>query len=173
MLALFATVAMVSLVHGPPNTPPSIGTPVTLPASPGPGDIVTVMVNVTDNQLVNNVTVVYTTDNWQSVNTTITAVYNATTHAATAQIPSLTFGGHVAYYIVAFDNAGNKAVNDNNGSYFTYDVPAPSPTSVTTLAFVGVLAAVGAGVGLMAYMMLKKPSAAKTHATSGSGRDPY
>ncbi len=164
---------MVSLVYAPPSTPPSIGTPVIQPASPGPGDIVTVKVNVTDNQSVNNVTIVYTTNNWQSANSSITASYNATTHVATAQIPSLTFGGHVAYYIVAFDNAGNRAVNDNNGSYFTYDVPAPSPTSLTTLAFVGVLALVGAGIGLMAYMMLRQRPAASPRAPSRSDQNPY
>ncbi len=44
---------------------------------------------------------------------------------ATAQIPALQYGGHVAYYVVALDNAGNKALNNNSGSYFAYDVPAP------------------------------------------------
>ncbi len=131
------------------------------------------MVNVTDNQSVNNVTIVYTTDNWQSANSSITAAYNSTTHVATAQIPSLTLGGHVAYYIVAFDNNGNRAVNDNNGSYFTYDVPAPSPTSVTTLAFVGVLAAVGTGVALMAYMMLKQRPVASARTPSRQDQEPY
>src|SRR5713226_6979779 len=108
------------------NTPPTIGTPTITPSSPGSSDTVTVKVNVTDTGSgVKNVSITYTTDNWKSVNKTLLANYNITTHYATAQIPPLQYGGHVEYYITAFDNAGNKAVNNNSGSYFSYDVSAP------------------------------------------------
>ena len=100
------------MVHAPPpdTTPPSIGTPVISPSSPSASDIVTILVNVTDNRSVQNVTIVYTTDNWQSVNTTVTASYNATTTTATGQIPALSSGGHVAYYIVALDKATGVSI---------------------------------------------------------------
>ncbi len=107
------------------NTPPTIGTPTIKPSSPGPSDIVTVTVNVTDDSSVKNVSITYTTDNWKSVNKTLVAAYNGTTHIATAQIPALQFGGHVEYYVTAFDSAGLKSVNNNAGSYFSYDVAAP------------------------------------------------
>ena len=107
------------------NTPPTIGTPTIKPSSPGPSDTVTVTVNVTDDSSVKNVSITYTTDNWKSVNKTVVANYNGTTHFAVAQIPPLQFGGHVEYYIIAFDSAGLKTVNNNAGSYFSYDVSAP------------------------------------------------
>jgi hypothetical protein len=147
------------MVHAPPpdTTPPSIGTPIISPSSPSASDIVTIQVNVTDNHSVQNVTIVYTTDNWQSVNTTITTSYNATTTTATGQIPALTNGGHVAYYIVALDTAGNKQVNNNSGASYAYDVAAPPITSVTNawLAIVAV-AGVGLGVCIVSLKMLKK-----------------
>lgn len=111
------------------NTPPTIGTPTIKPSSPGPTDTVTVTVNVTDDSSVKNVSITYTTDNWKSVNKTIVASYNGTTHFATAQIPSLLFGGHVEYYITAFDASNLKTVNNNSGNYFSFDVSAFSLTS--------------------------------------------
>jgi len=107
------------------NTPPTIGTPTIKPSSPGPSDTVTVSVNVTDDSSVKNVSITYTTDNWKSVNKTLVATYNGTTYIATVQIPALTFGGRVEYYIIAFDSVGLKTVNNNAGSYFSYDVSSP------------------------------------------------
>ncbi len=147
------------LAHAPPpdTTPPSIGTPTITPSTPGPDDPVTVLVNVTDNRSgVRNVTIVYTTDNWQSVNSTLAATYNMTTTTAAGQIPALT-SGHVAYYIVAFDNAGNKRVSNNSGAFYTYDVTASPLTSVTNawLAIVAV-AGVALGVSIVSVRMLRK-----------------
>ncbi len=146
------------LAHAPPpdTTPPSIGTPTITPTTPGPSDPVTVLVNVTDNRSVQNVTIVYTTDNWQSTNTTIVATYNATTTTATGQIPALP-SGHVAYYIVALDNAGNKQVNNHSGAFYTYDVAASPLTSVTNawLAIVAV-AGVALGVSIVSIRMIRK-----------------
>jgi len=105
------------------TTPPTISTPTITPASPGSTDTVMVKVNVTDTGSgVKNVSITYTTDNWKSVNKTLSATYNITSHYAAAQIPPLQLGGHVEYYVIAFDNAGNKAVNNNSGAYFSYDV---------------------------------------------------
>ncbi len=108
------------------TTPPTISTPTIKPTSPSAGDTVTISVNVTDTGSgVKNVSITYTSDNWKTVNKTLTAPYNITTHIATAQISALQYGGHVEYYVTAFDNAGNKAVNSNSGSYFAYDVSPP------------------------------------------------
>ena len=85
------------LAHAPPNTSPTIGTPVIQPSPPTYSAPATVYVNVTDqHSSIQNVTIIYTTDNWKMVNTTLLASYNATTTTATGQIPALASGGHVA-----------------------------------------------------------------------------
>src|SRR5207244_13647087 len=93
MCLIMATLVILSvplLAHAPPNTPPTIGTPIIQPSSPTYNAPATVSVNVTDqHSSVQNVTITYTTDNWKMVNTTILASYNATTTTATAQIPAL------------------------------------------------------------------------------------
>ena len=124
------------------NTPPTIGTPTIKPSSPGPTDTVTVTVNVTDDSSVKNVSITYTADNWKSVNKTLVATYNGSTHLATAQIPPLQFGGHVEYYVTAFDSAGLKTTNNNAGSYFSYDVPSPWFTSLWLYILLAILAIV-------------------------------
>ncbi len=77
-------------------------------------------------------TLVYTTDNWKAANTTLVASYNSTSHVATAHIPPQYNGGHVEYYIVAFDGNSNKAINPSNGTYFSYTVTTPSGTATNT-----------------------------------------
>lgn len=136
------------------NTPPTIGTPTIQPSSPGPSDTVTVRVNVTDDSSVKNVSITYTTDNWKSVNRTVLATYNGTTHIASAQIPLLQFGGHVEYYIIAFDSVGLRSVNNNSGSYFSYDVAVPfyaNPWLYVILAIV-----IGGIVFAIVYMRRKR-----------------
>jgi hypothetical protein len=147
------------LAHAPPadTTPPSIGTPMVTPSSPAATDTVTVLVNVTDNRGVQNVTIVYTTDNWHSVNSTIVASYNVTTTTATGRIPALATGGHVVYYIIAFDTAGNRQVNNNSGAYFGFDVEAPPISNVTsTWIAVAAVAGVGLGVAVVSLKMIRK-----------------
>jgi len=119
---------------------------------------VTVSVNVTDaGSGVKNASVTFTTDNWKSTNTTLLGSYNITSHMATAQIPAQQFGGHVEYYIVAFDNAGNRALNNNSGSYFAYEVSGPFYTS---LWFYVVLAALIALVAFLALFSRKRKETA-------------
>jgi hypothetical protein len=144
------------------NTPPTIGTPMIRPSSPGPNDIVTVTVNVTDDSSVKNVSMTYTTDNWKSVNRTLVAAYNGTTHLATAQIPALQFGGHVEYYITAFDTAGLKTVNNNAGSYFSYDVPAPWFISL----WIYLLLAIAAAIVITFLIVYSRRSNRSTNQTS-------
>lgn len=165
MLLLFATILTFSLpvmVHAPPNHPPGIGTPTISPTGPTSGDIVTVSVNVTAaRNPVNNVTIVYTTDNWHS-NTTILASYNATvSNTATAHIPPLASGGRVEYYIVAYDTAGSRAVNDNSTSYFSYKVSSATAATVGWITTVAIIGAVGAAIIAFVYFVVK-PTRSRT-----------
>ncbi len=140
------------------NTPPTIGIPTIQPTSPSSSDQVKVSVNVTDSGSgVKNVSITYTTDNWKTTNTTVLASYNITTSKATGMIPALQNGGRVYYYVVSLDNAGNRAVNNNAGAYFSYDVPVP--WYLNTIVY-GLLAAVFA-VLLVALVLMtrrRKPS---------------
>jgi hypothetical protein len=53
----------------------------------------------------------------------------------------------VEYYIVAFDGNSNKAVNNNNGTYFSYTVTAPPPSTATNTWIELALVAATLGVG--------------------------
>ena len=157
LMALIFTATSLTIVYAPGGAGPSIGTPTITPVAPGAYDTVTVHVNVTSvRSTIKNVTITYTTDNWKSVNRTILATYNGTTGLATAQIPPLNSGGVVAYYIVSYDNVGNKAVNNNNGAYFSYLVTVP-PSPLSTLTYFLVLVAILAGIAIVALMILKQP----------------
>ncbi len=139
-------------------TPPTIGTPSTTPASPGPGDTVTISVNVTDaGSGVKNVSITFTTDGWKSVNNTLGAAYNSTTYTATVQMPTQQFGAKVLYYVAAFDNAGNRAVNNNSAAYFTYDAPA---SWYLNPAVIGILAAVLVAVVAAFFLMRRRKKSA-------------
>ena len=173
-LTLAVTVGTVALVHAPPpSQPPVIGTPVVSPISPTSSSIVIVSVNVTSaHSTIKNVTITYTIDSWKSTNTTIVATYNATTTTATGRIPALASGGQVEYYVVAFDNSGKSNLNDNNGSYFSYNVSAPtSLTSISTLTYILVAAGIAAAIGVVAFMILKAPLAKRKQSKSPSTQD--
>jgi hypothetical protein len=155
-LSLLLLLPAIAIVAAPPPGP-NIGTPSITPSSPGPNDQVTVTTTVTaGNSGILNVTLVYTTDNWKATNTTVVASYNSTSHQATAHIPPEYNGGHVEYYVVAYDGNGNKKVNDNGGSYFSYTVTAP-PISTTTNTWIElalVAATLGVG-GTIAFYTLR------------------
>ena len=174
LLAFTIVVAPVVLVRAPPadGTPPNIGQPSIQPVSPSSSDTVTVSAVVRDTggqaSGVKNVSIVYSTDNWQSVNITLTAAYNATSETATAQIPPQS-SARVTYYVIAFDNAENRAVNNNNGNYFAYDIPAPA--YVSTVSYIIVGAAIAAGISLIAFMMLRNPP--KSTTTDKTARTDY
>ena len=169
VIASLMALSVALLAHAPPNTPPVIGTPVIQPSSPTYTAPATVYVNVTDQHSnVQNVTIIYTTDNWKMVNTTLLASYNATTTTATAQIPALASGGHVAFYVVAFNGNGIKGVNDNSGSYFGYDVAAPSLVPSTTNGWIVtgiVLGSIGAFAVAALHFLRKKPET-RSHSTN-------
>jgi hypothetical protein len=171
LLTLVLVIGSVAIAHAPPpSQPPVIGTPIISPTAPTSGNTVTVSVNVTSaRSTIKNVTITYTTDNWKSTNTTIISTYNSTTTTATGKLPALASGAHVEYYIVAFDNTGNSKLNNNNGSYFAYDVSAPtSLTSVSTLTYILVAAGIAAAIGAVAFMILKAPQGKSEQAKPSS-----
>ena len=113
-------------------TPPVIDTPTQVPSeNVQPNQEVKVMVNVTDDfSGVKNVTLFYTNDTeWFSV----PMVYNETSGLWEGTIPGFSIGTYVKYKIEAFDNADNKAVNDNAGEYFVYTI-VPELTLVMIFA---------------------------------------
>jgi hypothetical protein len=104
------------------NIPPTIGIPIqNPPENVLPNQNVTVAVSVADSGLgVNNVTLLYTINNgttWTPLNMTevSTNIYQTT-------IPGHENGTWVTYKIVAYDNNGNSAINDNNGYFYVYHV---------------------------------------------------
>ena len=156
LVSLLFLIPLIGLAAAPPPGP-HISTPGISPTSPGPNDQVTVTSTVTSGSTgIQNVTLVYTTDNWVKTNTTVLASYNSTSQIATAHVPPQYNGGHVQYYLVAFDNSGNMKVNNNNGNYYTYTVAAPPPSTTTStwieLAIVATV--LGAG-GTFAFWSLR------------------
>jgi hypothetical protein len=172
LLTLTLTIGFVAMAHAPPSVT-TIRPPVISPASPTSGDIVTVATNVTSSRsTIKNVTITYTIDNWKTSNTTVVASYNSTTDTAKGQIPALPPSTHVEYYITAFDNVPTKTVNNNNGSYFTYDVaPLTSLTSISTITYILVAVAIAAAVATVAIMILKAPQGKSKRAKSTSAQD--
>jgi hypothetical protein len=172
LLTLAVTIGFVAIVHAPASVT-TIRPPVISPAVPTSSNIVTVATNVTSSRsTIKNVTITYTTDNWKTSNTTVVASYNSTTDTARGQIPALPPSTHVEYYITAFDNVPTKTVNDNNGSYFTYDVaPLTSLTSISTITYILVAVAIAAAVATVAIMILKAPQGNSKRAKSTSTQD--
>jgi hypothetical protein len=156
-LSFLLLLPMIATVAAPPPGV-HISTPNISPSSPGPNDQVTVTVTVTSGAGVQNVTIHYTTDNWKATNTTVVASYNSTSNQATAHIPPQYNGGHVEYYVEAFDTSGNQGTNNNGGNYYSYTVPAPSSSALTSMwiEIAIVLVVVGAAVSIGFYSLRQK-----------------
>jgi len=116
------------------NIQPEISAPMQEP----PGNIiehqdVTITVNVTDlGTGVYNVTLLYninSTATWLSLNMTEISV---NTYQAT--IPGYGNSTLIKYEIVAYDNAGNEAVKNNEGQYYAYHV-IPEFSSIMIIPF--------------------------------------
>jgi hypothetical protein len=168
VLSFLLLLPAVAIVAAPPPGP-NISTPSISPSSPGPNDQVTVTTTVTaGNAGVLNVTLVYTTDTWKTTNTTVLALYNSTSQQATAHIPAQYNGGHVEYYIVAFDGNSNKKVNDNNGSYFSYTVTVPVNTTTNTWIELALVAATLGVGGTIAFYSLRPKTRSGSASTSQS-----
>ena len=102
---------------------PAIGFPTCFPSDGvQPYEEVTVFVAVTDvGSGLKNVTLFYAINNvtsWVELKMT----YNSTAELFMAVLPGQSPETLVKYKVVAFDNAGNVAVKDNFGEFFTYQV---------------------------------------------------
>jgi len=112
------------------DIPPDIGSPVQDPSEDvEPYQNVTVTVSVTDlGTGVYNVTLWYSIDNgtsWTPRNMT-----EISTNTYQATIPGYENCTWVTYKIVAYDNAGNTAVKDNNGYHYKYHVIPEFPSTI-------------------------------------------
>jgi hypothetical protein len=119
------------------RTPPSIERPVINPQVIFYNTTVTISSKVTDTESgVTEVTLGYRKDSGEWV-PMVMPISGLLTYVAT--IPPQPEGTAIALYVEASDVIGNKAVNDNNGKYYTYKVAVPE----TALAGVIVLCMVG------------------------------
>jgi len=132
------------------DIPPEIGVPVQEP----PENVtayqnVTVTVNVTDAGTgVYNVTLWYSIDNgttWTPLNTT---EISPNTYQTT--IPGYENCTWITYKIIAYDNNGNPAINDNYGYYYIYRVIPEFPSAIILLLPI-ILSLI-----IVAFMKLKK-----------------
>jgi hypothetical protein len=112
------------------DIPPDIGSPVQDPSEDvEPYQNVTVTVSVTDlGTGVYNVTLWYSIDNGTSWTPRNMTEISPNTYQAT--IPGYENCTWITYKIVAYDNAGNPAVKDNNGYYYTYHVIPEFPSPI-------------------------------------------
>jgi hypothetical protein len=138
-------------------TPPTI---VAVTQSPPLNNVleneaVAVSANVTDAESgVKNVTLTYTTDNWTTSNS-LSMTLNTSTGLWEAAIPGNALGTLVKYKIVAYDNAGNSAVDDNAGNYYVYMV-------IPEFSALGILLIL-LGATLSALVLTKKSRKPKVH----------
>ena len=103
------------------NVKPSIGVPIHQPDPPNQDEKVTVFVNVTDSgSEIGEVFLYYKTNSsevWTEVNMT-----KLTGNTYVGEIPSFEADTHVQYYVTAYDNAYNQAIQDKDGVYYGYIV---------------------------------------------------
>ena len=128
-------------------TPPFISNVSQEPEIPDDGETVTITVIVTDAESgVYNVTLSYSTDGGQTWNNV--TMINTTGDTYEGQIPGLPAGIEVQYKIIAYDNVGHPAVEDNAGEYYVYTV-IPEFPSIALIAIFMILS-------LLATILIKK-----------------
>ena len=135
------------------KTAPMIEIPSRIPE----GDVepyqeVKVSVNATDLiSEVKNVTLYYTNDTiWHS----LPMAFNSTSNLWEAVIPGQRENTQVKYKIETFDNAGNMAIDDNTGQYYTYTVIPEFPTALILPLFMV--------LSIVAVVFAKKKTCKKT-----------
>nr|NIR88017.1 hypothetical protein [Candidatus Bathyarchaeota archaeon] len=138
------------------NTPPVIGTPTQTPETPGTDEAVTVSVNVTDEfeVLPDGVTLSYTTDDGETWNNVTMSKTTGDTYEG--EIPGSPAGTQVKYKIIAYDNAGNSAINDNNGQHYVYAIPQV-PFWMQWWFWIIVVAAIVALAVAVYFLIKRKP----------------
>jgi hypothetical protein len=128
------------------TTPPGIQDPTQVPPmnNVNVSQSVVVSTNVTDNSGtgLKNVTLSYSTDNVTFTSTAMTL--NATTGLWGGTIPGYATGTTVYYNILAYDNAGNHAINSNVGNWNYHVIP-----EFTSILIIVMLFAMASAVLLM------------------------
>ena len=132
-------VSIITVGHSDEDTAPTISNITSEPhENVSPYQNVTVKVHVTDTSSgVRNVTLLYSINNgttWASLNMVEVA---ATLYQAT--IPGYANGTWVKYKIVAYDNNGNQATDDNHGYSYSYNVIPEIQTLVSLLLLLSIL----------------------------------
>ena len=139
------------------NTAPVIGTPIHTPETPDPDETVKVSVSVTDDFGIRDDGVIlsYSTNDgetWSNVTMTKT-----TADTYEGQITGSPAGTNVQYSIIAYDYAGNSAVNDDNRKYYGYIIAQETPFWMQGWFWVIVVAVVGALAGGLYFLKKRKP----------------
>lgn len=115
------------------SAPPTIGVPQQIPPpnEVPPKQAVTVKVGIIDIETgVKNATLYYTNNTiWYAV----PMGFNVTSGLWEGIIPGFIANTRVKYKIEAYDNAGNKAMNDNAGEYFVYIVIPEFRSTLTVM----------------------------------------
>ena len=102
------------------TTPPTVQMVGILPEKPIREQPVTILVQVSDpfpSSGVKNVTIYYTVDYWETTETLMMA-YDTTRGLWWCQLFPSENAERLQFYIVAFDNDGNTALEDKKGKYF-------------------------------------------------------
>jgi len=134
--------------------PPVISFSGIIPREPTYGDAVVVSAIITDEGSgVKNATLYFSTDSWASVNISKAMTYDNRTGSWTSTIPEQPLGTTVKFYILAYDNAENRAKNDNQGSYYSYTTNRPI-TDYILYGAAGVIA-----IGLFAFFLRSRKKA--------------
>jgi len=139
------------------STPPVIGTPFHSPETPDDDEAVTVSVNVTDAFVVrpDGVILSYSTDGGEAWNNVTMSKTTGDTYEG--EIPGLPSGTNVQYKIIAYDSAGNSAVDDNNGQYYVYEVIQEVPFWMQWWFWIIVAAVIVALAGAVYFLKKRKP----------------
>ena len=121
----------------PDYNEPRITTPIQKPPPENvlPFQNVSVSVNVTDYESgMKNVTLYYrfNSSSWKAN----PMIFNSTTSLYETVIPGFDEGTKIEYMIIAYDNAGNKAQQDNAGQYYIYTVIPEFPSTLTLAIFI-------------------------------------
>jgi hypothetical protein len=141
----------VGMSEGVDNTPPAVGVPSQNPAvaSVEPEQSVTVSVEVTDGGVgVSGVVLSYSIDGGQTW--TDTAMPNTSADVYSGEISGFEEDKNVQYKILAYDNNGNLAVEDNSGNYYSYTVIPELQSFLAVIFFISATLAI--------ILMLKKKS---------------
>ena len=106
------------------NAGPSIGNPSHQPKGPMPDEVVTVLVDVTDDLSgVSQVILSYRINTSGLWGAWINVDMKLDGDTCVGEIPGFALGTHVQYRVKAYDNAGNEALRDKGGEYYSYVVP--------------------------------------------------